>query len=652
MSPADSPAPQDLSVAREVDRACNRFEHAWRQGRPRIEEYLDGWQGPERSALLHELVVLDVHYRRGRGEECRAADYGSRFPELDAGWLAAILSGQRSSPEGETATRETGDGAAALTLADLPAGRAVGDYEVLEEVARGGMGVVYKARQRGLGRVVALKMILGGRLATPAEVARFRAEAENAARLDHPGIVPIYEVGEHDGLPFFSIKLVEGQSLARCRERFAADPRAAAGLVRGVAEAVHHAHQRGVLHRDLKPANVLVDGEGRPHVTDFGLARRLGQGAGLTRSGALVGTPGYMAPEQAAGRGEPLTTATDVYGLGALLYELLAGRPPFEGETPLDVLAKVLAEEPLPPARIRPGVPAELEVICLKCLRKEPARRYGSAAELAEELGRYLEGEPIRARPAGALERAWRWVKRRPSAAALLAVSVVAVLALVIVAVGLAYSARLERSNSDLEATRDDLEESNRQLRLASQDKEQANEKLAGANRALRLEKGESEKQRARADRLRYIAQINLADRLRRDGQLRPALQMLRQLVPQPGQEDLRGPEWYHVWQRCDGSAWRADSHKGRVTCLAFRPDGRWLASGGADGAVAVWDEKTGARLLRFQAATGPVEDVVFCPAGRYLAAAGREGPAKVWDLDQGREASTAEGGPTRWRRG
>jgi tRNA A-37 threonylcarbamoyl transferase component Bud32 len=296
-----------------------------------------------------------------------------------------------------------------------------GEYELLERIARGGMGVVFKARHLRLQRVVALKMIADGELASELDVHRFHAEAEAAARLEHPNIVPIHEVGEHEGHHFFTMRLMEGGSLAGHMARLRGEPRRAAELMAAVARAVHHGHQRGILHRDLKPPNILLDAEGRPHVGDFGVARHL-EKASLTQTGAVVGTPAYMAPEQAAGHVHGLTLAADVYSLGAILYELLSGRPPFVGDTAAHVLQQVREAEAPPLRTLAPGVDRDLETLCHKCLEKQPERRYGSAEALAEDLERYARGEPIHARPLGRGQRTWRWFLRHPLLAGALAV--------------------------------------------------------------------------------------------------------------------------------------------------------------------------------------------------------------------------------------
>ena len=285
------------------------------------------------------------------------------------------------------------------------------------------MGVVYKARQVNLNRTVALKMILAGQLANDSDVKRFYAEAEAAAKLDHPGIVPIFEIGQHDGQHYFSMAFVDGESLAQESQRWSRCRRdGGRDWLTKVADAVEYMHQKGIIHRDLKPANVLLEHAGKPRVTDFGLAKQMKGDSGLTGTGQILGTPSYMPPEQAAGKIDDIGPAADVYSLGAILYCLLTGRPPFQAANPMDTLLQVLDQEPVQPQRFNPQVPLDLETIERSSVsEKEPGRRYGKAAELAEELNRFLRGEPILARPVGTVERTWRWCKRNRQVAGLLA---------------------------------------------------------------------------------------------------------------------------------------------------------------------------------------------------------------------------------------
>ncbi|MDX1948407.1 MAG: serine/threonine-protein kinase [Pirellulaceae bacterium] len=409
---------------REFDRLCDEFEaRCQSEPWPRIEDFLARCPEIWQSRLLAELLALELDYRASRQETPSRDEYTRRFASLGDVVTAAFVDrtlrpasvGGRPTIAGPVRNRQP-----PREVPERPASHRVGRHEILEELGYGGMGVVYKARQVDLGRIVAVKMLLAGSHADPRDMARFRAEAEAVAQMQHPHIVQVFEVGEHDGQPYFSLEYVAGGHLGQRIAGTPQPPREAARLIETLARAVQAAHDQGIVHRDLKPANILLTTAGEPKISDFGLAKRL-EGAGQTLTGTVIGTPSYMAPEQAAGDPSRIGPPADIYALGAVLYELLTGRPPFRGETPWDTVSQVLADEPVPPTRLQPKVPRDLETICLKCLHKEPARRYAAARELADDLARYLAHEPILARPVTRVERGWKWARRNPVVASLAA---------------------------------------------------------------------------------------------------------------------------------------------------------------------------------------------------------------------------------------
>jgi tRNA A-37 threonylcarbamoyl transferase component Bud32 len=410
-----------------VEALVDEQRQSWEKGeRAPVEGYLgcrpDLEAGP---TVVLELIFNEVLLREERGEEPRPEEYVSRFPHLTT-QIQTLFEVHR------------GIDFPALP-GPLPAGGpgpSVPGYEVLEELGRGGMGVVYKARHVKLNRTVALKMLLAGRHAGPEQMARLQSEGEAVARLQHPNIVQVFEVGAHQGTPFLALEFCPGGPLDRKLGGAPLRPREAAALVEALAGAMHAAHLQGVVHRDLKPANVLLAEDGTPKISDFGLAKKLDE-PGLTVSGAVMGTPLYMAPEQAAGRNREVGPRSDVYALGAILYELLTGRPPFRAATPVETLAQVLREEPVPVRRLAPQVPRDLETVCHRCLEKNPARRYASAAALGEDLRRCRADQPTLARPLGPAERAWRAARRNP---ALTLVALAGLTMLLFVAACLAWS--------------------------------------------------------------------------------------------------------------------------------------------------------------------------------------------------------------------
>src|SRR6516225_8372250 len=373
------------------------------------------------------------------------------------GWTSASVC-WRCMMQSSASAQPERRGSRAAAESSSVAGLRFADYLLEQEIAHGGTGVVYRARQLSLGRTVAVKLLLLGRYSSAESVERFRREARSVAALRHPNIVAIHEIGEHEGQQFFSMDYVEGQNLAEAVRAGPLDPRRSAEIVRAIAQAIHFAHEHGVLHRDLKPSNVLLDEFEQVRITDFGLAKRLDGSSDLTVTGQVVGTPNYLSPEQAAGEHAALGPASDVYSIGALMYELLTGRPPFLSNSLQETLSRIQNNEPVSPRALNPALHRDLETICLKCLQKEPERRYGSAQALAEDLGRWLRHEPILARPIGTIERLKKWTRRNPRTAILVLLSSLAVVAFF---VGQTISSlRLSRANIKVRAANASLGQS------------------------------------------------------------------------------------------------------------------------------------------------------------------------------------------------
>ncbi len=605
----------------------------------------------------------------------------------------ATLDGVRGTAEAITHAPE-----AAPPPVDVAPTRLPG-YRILGELGRGGMGVVYKAHQTKLNRLVALKMVLAGGHASAADLVRFLAEGEAVAQLQHPNIVQIHEVGKHESLPFFSLEYVDGGTLAQRLRQGPLTPRDAAGLLESLARAMHYAHERGIVHRDLKPANVLLAACGLapdakppatlvPKITDFGLVKR-GDG-GLTQTGAILGTPSYMAPEQAEGK-KQIGPAADVYALGAILYECLTGRPPFQAPTPIDTVLQVVSREPAPPSQLQPGLPADLETITLKCLHKEPARRYASADGLADDLARFLADRPIQARPVSQRERAWRWCRRNPALAATL--STVALL-LVLLAAGASVAAVW------LNRSRDAAEQN---LGRAVGAEAEAQEGLWASHLA-----------QARAGRFsRQPGQrFDSLEALTKAARHRPSLELRNEAIACMALADIRttpkgaGPtpeEIHPVWgihdvtlddagdatitRKADGGrAARLPSAHGKAATFSGSPDGAYLAvlhaaDAGGSARWVVWDwrrqqtlaslehrdkrcwgwgaggawffatdgqgqttvhDLVGGRVLRRMKLTeGPSENWAVHPDGRSVAVVGANGIVRVVEWETGRLTTT-----------
>jgi WD40 repeat protein len=646
----------DSSAHRRVDAVCNRFEEAWKVGeRPQLEEYLKDAAGPERSALLLELLIIELLYRR-RKERLTSAEFKKRFPEdfpvirkafeavASSGGSASRVSG-RQVPAADTGvdSQQTGpDLDAQKSAKPPPAPSTIGrklpsipGFRILRVLGRGGMGIVYEAEHLALKRRVALKMILAGDQAGPKDLARFRIEAEAVARLQHPNIVQIHEVGEYDGCPFFSLEFVDGGSLAQKIKGKQLPWKQAAKLVHTLARAMHAAHERKIVHRDLKPANVLLTADGVPKIADFGLAKRLDADSKHTRTGVIMGTPSYMAPEQAGGKIRAINSTTDVYALGAILYETLTGRPPFEADTPMETVLQVLDREPVRPRQLRPRLSRDLETICLRCLQKDQESRYPSAEALADDLEAFLDGRPIRSRPVTAAERFWRWCRRNPVLSGLSGAAAVLVLFAAVMSATSYFRGKDVERLTGVTKEQEQIVTAQREKTEAQQEKIREEQGKVRTQEELTRSAGEARRAKE------YVQDMQRARKAWEDLDFSQSRRLLELYMPRAGESDHRRWEWYYLRALLNetasvtilGQIPNAQS----IRRIAWSPDDQYLACSFSAGGIKVWHAGMGDEVLS-EEGPGSFANLTWSPNGTQLAAA-RYYRARAGSRDENRYA-------------